>query len=70
MFPVVGHSFLPADRVFARIEKELRKMENIISPKNYADIVSEHSTVINIASTCQVFDWKTAAKDTFLNVGK
>lgn len=70
VFPVVGHSFLPADRVFARIEKELRKMENIISPREYMKVVSEHSTTINVASTCQVLDWKSAAKDTFLNVGK
>ncbi|CAG9793048.1 unnamed protein product [Diatraea saccharalis] len=70
VFPVVGHSFLPADRVFAHIEKHLRKMENIINPSKYIDVVSQHATVINVATTCQIFDWKSTSKDIFLNVGK
>jgi hypothetical protein len=31
-FPIRGHSFLPADRVFGRIEKVLRKTEVILLP--------------------------------------
>lgn len=69
VFPVVGHSFLPADRVFARIEKELRKVENIISPNEYLKVVGEHSTPILIASDSPVtvYDWKTCAKEILLN---
>lgn len=70
VFPVVGHSFLPADRVFAHIEKQLRKRENIINPSEYIDVVSQHATAINVATTCQIFDWKSTLKDIFLNVGK
>lgn len=70
VFPVVGHSFLPADRVFAHIEKQLRKIENIINPSEYIDVVSQYATVINVATTCQIFDWKSTVKDIFLNVGK
>lgn len=66
LFPVVGHSFLPPDRVFARIEKELRKIENIIQPKEYFDVVEKHSTAINVATTVHVCNWKTVVKDLFL----
>jgi hypothetical protein len=35
IFPMVVHSFIPPDRVFVRIEKELRKRDTIIiDPKN------------------------------------
>ncbi|CAH0405919.1 unnamed protein product [Chilo suppressalis] len=66
VLPVVGHSFLPPDRVFARIEKELRKIENIIKPEEYFDVVEKHATAINVATTVQVYDWKTVVKDLFL----
>lgn len=36
-FPVRGHSFLPADRVFGRAEKILRKQALIISKEDYYD---------------------------------
>lgn len=39
----MDHSFLPADRVFAHIEKQLRKRENIMYPSEYIDAVSQHS---------------------------
>lgn len=32
IFPVVGHSFIPPDRVFARIEKTVKSKESIVSP--------------------------------------
>nr|XP_047124777.1 uncharacterized protein LOC124807169 [Hydra vulgaris] len=37
-FPVRGHSFLPADRVFGRVEKILRKSVTIISKELYYEI--------------------------------
>lgn len=70
VFPVVGHSFLPPDRVFARIEKELRKVESIVKPIEYLNVVEAHCTAINVASTVQVLDWKTAARDVFLPTTK
>lgn len=35
VFPVTGHSFLPADRVFALIERVIKKRENIIMASEY-----------------------------------
>jgi len=34
-FPVRGHSYMPPDRVFGRIEKTFRKAESIVSPAEY-----------------------------------
>ncbi|RUS87409.1 hypothetical protein EGW08_004863 [Elysia chlorotica] len=41
-FPVRGHSFLPADPVFGRIEKDLRKMDTILSPEDYHTVLQKH----------------------------
>ncbi|CAH4034882.1 unnamed protein product [Pieris brassicae] len=48
VFPVVGHSFLPPDRVFAHVEKETRKLECNITPENYLDIIGSHSTIVRL----------------------
>lgn len=38
IFPVRGHSYMPPDQVFGRVEKCLRKKENIISPNEYYNV--------------------------------
>lgn len=38
IFPVRGHSYMPPDRVFGRIEQEFKKKENIVSPNQYIEI--------------------------------
>ncbi|CAH2088243.1 unnamed protein product [Euphydryas editha] len=48
IFPIVGHSFLPPDRVFAKIEKTLRKKEIITDPQQYVDILQVHGTTFNL----------------------
>lgn len=35
VFPMVGHSFLPSDRVLGRIEKEVKRETVIIDPEEY-----------------------------------
>lgn len=44
-FPVRGHSFLPADRVFGRVEKKLRKVEEVLDPAGYHGIYKEVAAV-------------------------
>lgn len=44
IFPVVGHSFIPPHRVFAQIEKQVRKRETLVKPEEYLEIISEWST--------------------------
>lgn len=46
-FPVPGHSFMPPDRVFGRIEKIVRKQEVIVEPKHYFNILDRFGTVIH-----------------------
>lgn len=35
IYPIVGHSFLPPDRVFGRIKKDVKKKNTIILPSEY-----------------------------------
>lgn len=34
-FPEVGHSYLDSDRDFGKVEKRLRKHQNIYTPEQY-----------------------------------
>lgn len=59
IFPVVGHSFIPPDRVFARIEKDLKKREVIASPEEYQEIIDQYCTTTAL-DAITVRDWKSA----------
>lgn len=67
VFPVTGHSYIPPDRVFALTEKEIKKKECIIDPKEYSEIISSHATVHNLATDVPVLDWKTQCKEYLRN---
>lgn len=45
IFPVRGHSYMPPDQVFRRIDKCLRQKEIILSPQQYYDILKKIATV-------------------------
>lgn len=62
IFPVRGHSFMPPDRVFGRVEKILRKKEIITSPLEYNDILLQHGMVAKCEIDWQVKDYKSLAK--------
>ena len=55
--PVSGHSFLPADRVFGRIEQDIRKINTILVSEILAKHGNEHST------DWQCFDYKASAAE-------
>lgn len=61
-FPVAGHSYLPPDRVFGLIERDLKKIETIIQPKEYYNVFQKHGTVLKIDTDFHVFDWKTPSQ--------
>lgn len=61
IYPIVGHSFLPSDRVFARIEKRIKNYDVIIDPVEYDTIFSDCGTVIPLGG--KVFDWKSSVQD-------
>lgn len=44
-FPVRGHSYLPADRVIGRVEKNLRKVEEIFDPNGYIQVYRESANI-------------------------
>lgn len=52
-FPVRGHSFLPADRVFGQVEKLLRKQPTIIHKADYVAVYGLMGTVKLLGE-----DWK------------
>lgn len=59
LFPVRGHSFLPCDRLFGRIEKELKSKDSILNPKGFHDVFGNHcANVFRCAVDWNVVDWK------------
>ncbi|RUS71034.1 hypothetical protein EGW08_021205 [Elysia chlorotica] len=57
---VRGQSFLPADRVFGRIEKDLRQMDTILTPEDYHTFLQKHGTSNLYQRDWQAYDFKTA----------
>lgn len=55
----MGHSFIPPDRVFAQIEKDLKKREVISSPEQYQEIITQYCKLTAL-DTIAVRDWKSA----------
>lgn len=56
-FPIRGHSFLPADRVFGRIEQDIRRQPTILLPHKYTSILHRHQ----YGSDWQCYDFKKEA---------
>lgn len=60
---ITGHSYLPSERVFGHIEREVKRKEVIIQPQEYHNIIANHATLIVLGSNeCQVFEWKGAVE--------
>lgn len=62
IFPVRGHSYLPVDRTFGRVEKMLRKTELVLLPDEYNSIFSKVGQVHVLGRDWHVSNWKDAAK--------
>lgn len=62
-FPIVGHSFLPPDRIFGNIEREIRPLEVIVQPQEYYDIFEKHGTVLRLGRDFSFHDWKSAVQE-------
>lgn len=58
-FPVRGHSFLPADRVFGQVEKLLRKQPTIIHKANYIDVYKSVGVVKMVGEDWKIYDTKS-----------
>ena len=45
IFRIRGHSFMSANRVFGRVEKQYRKQEEILVPRKYYEFLENHGTL-------------------------
>lgn len=61
-FPIRGHSFLPADRVFGRVEQSIRRQYTILLPSDYSEILSQHGRVLSYTNDWTALDYKTEIK--------
>lgn len=61
-FPVRGHSYMEADQVFGRIEKDMRKRETVLLPSTYQDIMQQHGTVKRFNDDWRAYDFKKLVK--------
>ncbi|CAG4978672.1 unnamed protein product [Parnassius apollo] len=57
-FPVRGHSFMPADRLFGRVEKDMRKIPVITMRQEYFEIFSKHGRVCELDKDWCLYDIK------------
>ena len=60
VFPVRGHSYLPADRVFGRIEQQLRNMDTVLLPSDYHQVLKNHGTVHLYGEDWRASDYRAA----------
>nr|XP_022910731.1 uncharacterized protein LOC111421778 [Onthophagus taurus] len=66
-FPVTGHSYLPADRVFGRVEKQLRRKPECILPEDYENVYKTVGTVNVLQRNWIAYDIKVLL-DTFKKI--
>ncbi|CAK1584518.1 unnamed protein product [Parnassius mnemosyne] len=69
VFPIVGHSFIPPDHVFAHVEKDVRKLECILRPEDYLEIIGTYSTIVRMGSDCEVLNFKSGMSSVIKDVG-
>lgn len=54
---------MPPDRVFGRVEKDYRKREEILVPKEYHQILGNHGEVNIWGQGWKTYDYKTVAQN-------
>lgn len=67
IFPITGHRFLPVDRVFGIVEKELLKLESIFKPETVYEIIGRHGTIKHIGTDFEVNDFRSVTHNAFKN---
>lgn len=66
LFPIVGHSYIPPDRVFGNLERQFKKHSVIENPKKYLDIFKQYVSVVRLGyGDCKVIDWKRNSDEIF-----
>ncbi|CAG9793983.1 unnamed protein product [Diatraea saccharalis] len=62
VFPVTGHSFMPADRIFGVIERKLKTKEVILHPDEITKVLRESSSIVKFGNDCVVNDWRESVR--------
>lgn len=62
IYPITGHSFLPSDRVFGLIERELKHKKTIINKEEYHKVFHKYGCVKLIEKDWVAYNWKEEAK--------
>lgn len=68
-FPVRGHSYLPADRLFGTVEKSLRKQSEILTPEQYHRIYQKMGNVRRLGIDWDVLNFKDLCQNLKKPVG-
>lgn len=63
IFPVRGHSYMPPDRAFGRVEKFLKKVDTILTPEEYFTHFKKVGQIRELSQDWNLFDWKSLASD-------
>lgn len=58
IYPVRGHSFLPCDRLFGRISRDIQKKDTILIPQEYHEISRAHAETLILPVDWRIHDWK------------
>lgn len=58
IFPVVGHSYMPPDRVFGLIERKVKKKSAITNPEEYYKLMGEFSSIQVLGKDWNAYNWK------------
>lgn len=65
IFPVIGHTFLPPNNVFTKIDKWVNKSKIILDPEKYIAIYNKMGSIVRVDEDCYVFDWKQEVETYF-----
>jgi len=60
-FPERGHSYMPADRAFGLVEKRLRKIDTIVEPHQYDEVLKQVGT-LHTSREFMVHTWQETSK--------
>ncbi|KAJ8882578.1 hypothetical protein PR048_014389 [Dryococelus australis] len=60
-------SFIPPDRIFGHLERELLSHSVIGIPDKYMKVIRKRGTVTHLGEDCPVKDWKTYAGEKLIN---
>lgn len=71
MYPEPGHSFLPNDRCFGRIEKKRKRLEQVYLPETYHELVHNTSKKFEVIKVTQdiIFNFSDSLSSMFKKNG-